>query len=323
MSIIKKITYSILKKLPVDWRDFLLSLKRFNLRKREYPDKQLFIMVFDGKFFHGGLCDRFKGIISTFHYCLCNNIDFRIKHTHPFNLSEYLLPNEYDWTINNSDKVSYHLMEIKYANMIGRNLFKRLKKLRTKKQIHCYANWDIVAELNDCYQTNYEWGQLFKKLFKPTEKLTGLLLEHKAKIGGEYICAVFRFQNLLGDFKEYEYKELADDEKIKLKDKCRNAIVSLQSASDCKKILVTSDSISFLQSIHNLDSIYAFPSKVVHIDSVADEDYDVYMKSFFDYLILSEGKKIYSIGTSLMYKSEFPLYAAKLNNILFERILID
>ncbi|MDR0231337.1 MAG: hypothetical protein LBI82_04380 [Dysgonamonadaceae bacterium] len=312
-----------MKNLPVDQRDFILSLKRFNFKKREYPSRQLFIMVFDGKFFHGGLADRLKGIVSTFQYCYINNIEFRIKHTYPFDLSNYLPPNEYDWTLKLSDKISYHLLEVKYANFIGKSLFKRLIKLNTKKQIHCYANWNAVPELNTYYQTNYQWGELFKKLFKPTEELTNLVLDCKSKIGGPYICAVFRFQQLLGDFREYDYTELENSKKDELIEKCRQAIINLQNTSDCEKILVTSDSVLFLQNILGLEDVYTFPSKVVHIDTVEGESHNVYLKSFFDFYMLSEGIKIYSMGTDLMYKTEFPLYAAQLNNIPFERILIE
>jgi len=319
----KKVTYFILKNLSPNRRDFVLGLKRFNLKKRECPDRQLFIMFCDGQNFHGGLTDRFKGIVSTFHYCLCKGIEFRINHTCPFNLSDFLTPHKYNWELTYpSDKISNHLFEAKYLNIIGETTSKRLINLKTKKQIHCYANSNIVPELNAYYHADYEWGKLFKVLFRPTQELMDLVYECKSKIAGEYICAVFRFQQLLGDFKEYQYAELSDIEKSELIQKCKQATINLQNTSDCKKILVTSDSVSFLKMISDRPDIYTFPSKVVHIDTVEGESHKVYLKSFLDFYLLSEGTKIYSIGTKEMYPSEFPLYASKLNNIPFERILI-
>jgi len=90
-----------------------------------------------------------------------------------------------------------------------------------------------------------------------------------------------------------------------------------------KKLLVTSDSNLFLKKAGKISGVYTLQGKVVHIDTTVGENKDVYMKSFLDFYMLSEGEKIYSIGTDEMYKTEFPLYASKLNNIPFERILID
>jgi hypothetical protein len=38
--------------------------------------------------------------------------------------------------------------------------------------------------------------------------------------------------------------------------------------------------------------------------------------------MLSESTHVYYIGTSEMYPSEFPMYAARINDVPFERILI-
>ncbi len=323
MTFTENIKQLILKLLTANQRDMLAARKRLHLGKRIHPDKQLFIMTFDGKFFHGGLTDRLKGIISTFHFCQCEGIDFRIRHIHPFNLEDYLLPNEYDWRLKENDPLSFHWLETKFANLIGKNLFQRLKNLHTGKQIHCYANWNIVPELNAYYHTTYTWGNLFRKLFRPSEELLQQIRIAQQQIGGEYVCVVFRFQQLLGDFKEYEYEELSDNDKEILKNKCRKAILDLQESQACQRILVTSDSTSFLRYIAPMEHIFVFTDEVVHMDTVKDASYQTYVKSFFDFYMLSEGIKIFSIGINDMYKTEFPLYAAQLNNIPFERIFIE
>ncbi len=54
---------------------------------------QMGIAMVDGRKWHGGMCDRFKGIISAYHYCQEHGIDFKIYYVYPFNISEYLIPN--------------------------------------------------------------------------------------------------------------------------------------------------------------------------------------------------------------------------------------
>jgi hypothetical protein len=128
---------------------------------------------------------------------------------------------------------------------------------------------------------------------------------------------------MLGDFKEYSFKAIEDaQEREKLILKCLEAVRNLASEWPDTKILVTSDSATFLSRVSALDRVYVIPGKVVHLGSEEGEDYDVYMKSFVDFYMLSESRHVYCIGTSEMYPSEFPMYAAKINNVPFERILI-
>ncbi|MDE5935044.1 MAG: hypothetical protein K2G95_04655, partial [Muribaculaceae bacterium] len=150
----------------------------------------------------------------------------------------------------------------------------------------------------------------------------------KRNIGGDYCAAVFRFQNLLGDFHEYRYKELAGEkEKEALVVKCLDAVSELKKRHGDKALLVTSDSAAFLQRVSQIEGVHIIPGKLIHIDQVSgevdgDTGREVYMKSFLDFYMLSEAQKIYRIGTSYMYPSEFPVYAAKVNGIPFESIVI-
>ena len=210
-----------------------------------------------------------------------------------------------------------------YGTKNSKLKLKRLLNFKSKKQVQAFFNLDFVSELNDIFKTSYTWGELFKKLFKPAEKLQKEIDKHLEIIKGEYICAVFRFQNLFGDFQEYEYQPLNESEQNILIEKCSKALLELQKKEDCKKILVTSDSEKFLTFIANVENVFAFPAKVVHIDCVENEQDSVYMKSFLDFYLLSQGQKVFCVGTKEMYPSEFPMYAAKINNIPFERILIE
>ena len=311
----------LLGHLPADWRDDVFGIKRFRAKNRIFPQEQTLIFFTEEGKWHGGFCDRMKGIVSLFHFCLCKNIKFKINYEFPFCLSGFLQPNEYDWIINRNE-ISFHRQEAKYMNLIGDQSLKRLKNLKSQKQIHALANRDVVSLLNSEYATDYTWGELFKKLFKPIEKLQNAIDEHIKIINGNYICAVFRFQNLLDDFQEYKYQPLKEIEQTGLIEKCKKAVLTLRNKETIKKILVTSDSTKFLNAVLDLENVFAFPSKVVHIDCVENEDNNVYMKSFLDFYLLLESEKIFSIGADKMYDSDFPRYAAKVNNIPFERILI-
>lgn len=320
---IKQIKTTLLGSIPFDWRDNILALKRYSLFHKKKPKtKQTLIVLVDGKFWHGGFCDRLKGIISLYHFAKIKGLEFHLYYNFPFNMEDYLKPNKYNWEIKEAD-ICRNYFYVRYLNLVGDNSITRLTRLATKKQIQCYANRDIVDSLNQCYKTNYSWGELFRELFNPTPQLSALIDYHKNNIAGTYVCAVYRFQQLLGDFVEYDFPELNESEKERLIEKMLQSVEEISAKHSNMKVLVTSDSELFLNRVANLPRIYTIPGKVVHIDNTINESHEVYLKSFLDFFLLSEGEKIYSIGTVEMYKTEFPLYAAKLNNIPFERILIE
>lgn len=318
----KKTALFILKYLSPAWRDYIFGIKRFGSKNRIFPPEQMLIFFTEKGKWHGGFADRMKGIVSLFQYCLCKNISFKINHLYPFDLADFLQPNQYDWQIKTKE-ITFHKKEAKLIFLYGKNKVKRLLKLNTQKQIHVFFNFDITAQLNQNFNTNYAWGELYKKLFKPTETLQTAIDEKLKTINGKYIAAVFRFQNMLGDFAEYKFKPLLENEKIDLIAKCKQAILNLQKVENNNSILVTADSELFLKQVADLENVFAFPAKVVHIDSVSNADKNVYMKSFVDFYLLAESEKIYSFGTKAMYRTEFPMYAAKVNDISFERILIE
>jgi hypothetical protein len=319
---IKQLKFIFIKSLPHTWRDNIIATKRYSFSfKKEPLNKQMLIVFIDGKFWHGGFCDRFKGIVSLYHFALVKGLDFRLCYNFPFHLNDFLEPNKHNWLIDEAD-ICHNYFNIKYMNLVGDNSLKRLRKLKTNKQIHCYANRDIVDNLNQYYKTNFSWDKLFGELFKPTPQLSALIAYHKNNIGSTYVCAVYRFQQLLGDFVEYDFPELNEQKKELLIKKMLESITQISSAHLNMKILVTSDSGLFLNRATSLPNVYILPGKVVHIDNVINETHDVYLKSFLDFFMIAGGEKVYSIGTSEMYKTEFPLYAAKLNNVPFERICI-
>lgn len=302
-------------------REYLMLLKynRFTVESQKEP---MLISCIDGRRNTQGLTDRFKGIISIFALSKALNLPFRCIYTHPFNLKDYLLPNEYNW-LPNDDELSISVSHVRFKILRKQPTLKRLLHiLPTEKQIHVYANVDYLDEINRRYNQNFRWEDLFKELFIPASELESQIQHHLDRLGENYLACVFRFQSLLGDFREYNYQSLSNEQQQQLIGKNREELQKLIQNSGCP-VLVTSDSMKFINAIKNIPGVYTLPGKVVHLDCTFNEEKEVYMKSFIDFFMISRAKKIYSVGTRNMYQTEFPLYAAKVSNVPFERILID
>ena len=300
-------------------------IKRYSIFGRIGSIDQKIIFFVDGTSYHGGMCDRFNGAIDGYAYSIIKHIGFGIRYTFPFNLTDFLVPNEYNWVIKDKD-ISNNIFRVKLIKMVGCQNIEKLKRIQTNKQIHLYANRNYLEQINKEYGTSFSYGYLFHQLFSPTPELEERIQFYKTQIKGEYISVAFRFQNLLGDFSEYQYPALPENRKIELINKCKNSLIKLSKEQEKfnRKILVTADSCTFLQEIANLNDIYAVQGKAVHLDTKGQRNatHETYLKSFIDLYLLAGGAKVYSIASKEMYKSGFPLTASYIGNIPFERINI-
>ena len=284
----------------------------------------LIFMVTNTKgFYVGGMVDRFKGIISTYAWCKQRNIDFRIRHVFPFELADFLDVAKYDWRLKENEYTTsiWDATLMRARGEYGRRL---VKKKLIKKQIHYYGNRDFLQYINETGGTNYTWGELFKELFKPGKELMALVERKKREINRSYISVVFRFQNLLNDFKEYSYSALDNQKSCdELISKCINGLTELQKKHPDTPFLVTSDSSTFTERVSVLPGIFIVGGKRVHIGCVADANDDIYLNSFADFYMLADSLRIYCMGTAEMYPTKFPMYAAKVNDVPFERIFLE
>lgn len=299
-----------------------LKLKYYskNTQTIELKETEIIFMV-DGRYIHGGLTDRLRGITSIYHYCKEKNIKYYLNYTFPFNLSDFLEPNEYQWKIEEGN-ISYNSIQavpivINDWQFDVRLHKKYLNKIISKnkgKQIHIYSN---TPYFNDSFRPD------FNELFKPSQILENRINEVVNMIGKPFIAMVFRFQQLLGDFKETGYKTLPLHEQELLIRKCINKVKELHNNNHKDKlILVTSDSITFLQTIRNeLDFVRIIPGKVVHMDHTSNAPNEVYMKSFMDLFVLSKAEKIYLLQTGDMYHSGFAKQASMIENIPYEELI--
>lgn len=300
-------------------------LRHYGWSKSNRPSESpmLVFMVTNTKgFYVGGMVDRFKGMISTYAWCKQRKVDFRIRHIFPFELADFLEPAQYDWRLRENEYTNsiWDATLMRARGEYGRRLVR--KKLKNK-QIHYYGNRDFLQYINETGGTNYTWGKLFQELFRPGRKLSELVESKKREIGQPYISAVFRFQNLLDDFKEYSYAALDDGEKREeLIQKCLNGLLDLQKSYPDVPLLVTSDSSIFIEKISNLSGVYIVGGERVHMGYNGNASHDTYLNSFVDFYMLVNSQRIFSLGTAEMYPTQFPMYAAKVNDIPFERILL-
>ena len=289
----------------------------------EHDENVIIYMVQPETTFSGGLSDRLRGITSIYGECKRKNLPFKIVFE-PLHLQDYLVPNQYDWQIEAKNicwdlKKVYPCTLLTYNNNLENsaqiNAQKKILQYylnKSYKQIHIYSNMAIADN---------DFSVLFNELFRPSERLQNQIDYHLNKLGGEkkYISLTFRFRQLLGDFKEGGYI-LPESEREAYILKCIKGVVELHLRYPTEPILVTSDSKMFLDRLSYLDYVYIIPGNVVHMGFTFDASQDVYMKSFVDYFMLSNAKKVFQITDKLLFRSGFPKRAAMLNDAKYVEI---
>lgn len=308
--------------------DFVKSIKLYKYYLKSFisyknikdSSEREIIVMFDGRLKHGGLSDRLWGMVSIYKYCKDFNIRYKIWFHHPFVLQSYLQPNKVDWIIDKHE-IRYDLIysQPKYISMItarSEEMYKILKKKLNSKKIqqHIYTNTRVINKQN--------FGSLYHELFRMSDRLKEEFYKEKSKIKGKYVSCTFRFQQLLGDFKEEGYTVLStNEEKQELIEKCKNVLKLLFENSHCQ-ILVTSDSVTFLESLINIEYVTIIKGEIVHPDyEVNPTQKDVYMKSFIDLYMIANAEKIYLCNIKPLYKSGFPATASCLYNKPYYEIL--
>lgn len=285
--------------------------------------KSIIYMVQPETTFSGGLSDRFRGITSIYAECKHKNLPFRIVFE-PFCLQDYLVPNKYDWRIEAKD-ICWDVQKVYPCTLLTyhHNLHNCLQRLAQRiilsyylkkdyQQIHIYSNMAIADK---------DFSSLFKELFRPSSRLQSQIDFHLRHLGGEkkYISLTFRFRQLLGDFKEGG-EILAESDREAYILKCIRGVERLHSKYPSERILVTSDSKTFLDRLSIFQYVYIIPGCVVHMGFTFDASQDVYMKSFVDFFMLSNAKKVFQMTDKLLFRSGFPKRAAMLNEASYEEI---
>lgn len=273
-------------------------------------NRQTLIFMADGKWMHGGLTDRLRGMASAYKFATEHNLDFKIYHTSPFLLQEILEPNKVNWIIDEkqiSKNCSIAKPVLLYREDFNNDSALERQLDKSHKQFHLYSCVDTLGE---------KFAEYFNTLFKPSA-LLAQEVEHYSKLLGENYTAIsFRFQNKLGDFKEFTFKELPAKDKQKLMNAALEAIKREESQN---KILVTADSPTFLAEAEKLPNVITVKGTSIHIDFNSSKKAVNYIKAFTEFFLISKATqaKLYRNRKYKTYPSNFPKYAASLGNVPF------
>lgn len=304
---------------------------------KRHACQQTLIFMADGKWMHGGLTDRLRGMASAYKFASDHNLDFKIYHTSPFELQKILQPNNVDWIIG--EKEISRNCEVAKPVLLYREDFNNDSALERQldskhRQFHLYSCVDTVGE---------EFPKYFNELFKPSPILEQELLHYRESLGESYTSISFRFQNKLGDFKEYTFKELPENDKRDLKNAAMNVLKNEMShqvghdrsdttlscppvsghpplVNETSKILVTADSPTFLAEVEKMPNVITVKGKSIHIDFNSSKNATDYLKAFTEFFLISKASKakLYRNRKYKTYPSNFPKYAATLGHVPYE-----
>lgn len=300
-------------------RQYTIEKELFHFYKKteitsNKPINNYVICTYEGHIYQGGLADRLRGIISTYQICKQLNLQFKLYFVHPFKLTDYLQPNKYNWEIENESVIH----EIPFTKIIVLDTtqdstyqLKKQKQWLTKylkepfKQCHIYTNAAFS------YQNNY--SETFNELFKLSPRLQTAIEKQKIQIGNKYISTSFRFLNLLNDFNETfgANIKLTAQEREDLINKNLEQLHLLHQKYYEYKILVNSDSTTFLSEAKKLPFVYVNPGSITHIDNEENATYEKFEKTFLDFFMIANADKVFLLRTGGMHKSGYP-YAASL-----------
>jgi hypothetical protein len=239
------------------------------------------------------------------------------------------VPNEYDWRIP-QEKINFDLNETEIifldALLDNRYCKKKSKKFlenRLKKisrQTHVYTNTGFSYE--------HDFASLFNELFKPGERLQKSIDAQKKILGENYVSVSCRFLNLLDDFNETaagNRKPLTKTQAEILIGELVARIEKIHAENPDCRVLVNSDSTTFLSHFKNFPWAYVIPGKITHVDNKiqAEHSYEFFEKTFLDFMMISGAQKVFLLKKGLMYTSGFPFAAAKIQNRPYKIIDLD
>lgn len=303
----------------------IISLNEYSTKAtvKQFPNKRA-VCIFDGKIKNGGLADRLRGIVSVYQICKEQNLEFKIIFTSPFNLSEFLEPNIIDWRIT-AQELNYNttITDLCYIDTLSGCDYESKKQEQWFKREFRKNYKEFHVRSNAIFSYNGDYSTLFNELFKPSPKLQSSIEKQKEILGTDYISASFRFMNLLDDFNETVelHSKLTIEEQNELIIKNIEQLQLLHNKYPNKRILVNSDSTTFLQRASKLDYVYAIPGNITHIDgNNSSNEYNTYEKTFLDFFMIANAERIFLLRTRQMYNSGYPFAASKIYNKPFEKI---
>lgn len=304
--------------------DCFIKLKEYSCNAPVLLKEKTAICIYDGQIKNGGLADRLRGIVSVYSVCKEYKIDFKIIFDSPFNLACFLEPNKVDWRTSKKElNYNTNITDICYIETQNGSDYEAKKQKLWFRQEFKKKYKEFHVRTNAIFSYKEDFSNLFNELFKLSPRLQSSIEMQKRILGKEYISTSFRFMNLLNDFNEtFElHSKITKEEQNELITKNIEQLQLLRRKHPNKRILVNSDSTTFLQAAAKLDYVYVIPGNITHIDGKNDyNEYEVYEKTFLDFFMIANAEKIYLLRTGQMYNSGYPFAASKIYNKPFEKI---
>lgn len=298
-----------------------LMMRRWYSMRRGCAHGGAMVFCADGRMPHGGMFDRLKGAVSVYAASKVLHRDFRICFTSPFVLERYLEPNGYDWRLGKAGRCE-SVCGARPVVMYGEWSNPRRLLKRRRREAHFYYGYDSLEYINRCCGMQFDWGELYGELFRPTAYLQRYIDECKRGFGGDYVAVHLRFMNLLGDKMEYDIDPtLPSSEQDSLKARALAALRGVMAQNVGSKVLLATDSANFSAFVRREQPDVQFiPGEIKHIGTAAETSDGAVVKMFIDYYMIAGAERVYNIVGPGMWPSAFPEYAAKIGRCPFERV---
>lgn len=298
-------------------------LQKYNVFPSKNHGMQTVVFIHDGSTTTVGLADLLRAICAIYQWSKNNNKIFKLICNTPFEMTDYLVPNKYNWQMdkneldfeNSKPRAIFTFTKfygLKEQEKLSENSLNKLLGIHTK-QLHLYSN--LI-----CYDSFFY--ENFHELFKTNQTLEEELKTFQQEIGGEYITISFRFTQLLGDLQDCFAEPLPESERKKLIEVCLKSIKSIIEKNNVDKAVVTSDSNSFLAEVSKLPYVHLLPGEIDNIIN-SDVTQAAVRKTFWDTMMIARARKAYMVRTPIMYTSGFAKRAAMIGGIPFEEVLIE
>ena len=278
------------------------------------------IYTLDGRISKAGLADFLRGMVSAYAFAKARKMPFYIDFDYPFTLSSYLQPNMVNWIMKPDLRRNNWLYAtpIWIMNHTKAKLFHY--HLPKNRQYHIYTNVNFIEEINNHYSCNYNYANLYEELFVPADFLRTAVSDLSSNLGSEYVSISFRFTTLLGDCEDCVNTPLPENEREIYISKCKTILNQLHDRFPQYRILVTSDSQTFINSITGIPWVFFVPGGIGHLGY--QHSNAVLYKLFIDYLLIAGAKSVFLGRFGKMYKSKFASSAALSTGVPFEEIVV-
>ena len=307
-----------------------MMLQQMQKSYAEAEEKESFapcaISMFCGNVASGGLVDRLRGAVSLFAACKQAGRDFRLYFTHPFPLTDYLQPNEYDWTIKEQEVTfapsQSHAVIV--DTQTNTEWERQWQQQRFAEELNDHANKQLHFYTNALFSYSLDFSALFNELFHPSERLQASIERAHHIIGGPYVTVSARFCNLLDDFNEETYSEpLSQAGQRQLLDACITQLRHIHRRHQGALVVVCSDSTTFAQTAQGEDYVRVIPGTVSHIGNDTSHHYEYYEKTFLDFCIIADALRAYLLKAPRMHNSGFTYSAARVGQKPYEVVTFE